>query len=268
MSIYVLVHGSWHGAWCWYKVAARLRAARHTVIVPDMPGHGRDWHPPGSLTMQDYVDTLTAILDAAAEPVVLVVHSRNGIVASQAAEARPDRIRKLVYLASYLAPIGDTPALAQSRDGWARDPDSLLWARQGVVVDRKGGWDMLKRDVFREALYADCSEDDIALAYALLTPEPRGPNSPTETPLRTTAGNFGRIPRIYIELTQDRAVSWGAQKRMYQATPCERVLTIEASHSAYFSQPDQLAKQILVAGDDWIDADTEARAPIRPPLGA
>jgi hypothetical protein len=55
---------------------------------------------------------------------------------------------------------------------------------------------------------------------------------------------------------------------MDQATPCERVLTIEASHSAYFSQPDQLAKQILVAGDDWIDADTEARAPIRPPLGA
>jgi hypothetical protein len=56
--------------------------------------------------------------------------------------------------------------------------------------------------------------------------------------------------------------------RMDQATPCERVLTIEASHSAYFSQPDQLTKQILVTGDDWVDADTEARAPIRPPLGA
>ena len=55
---------------------------------------------------------------------------------------------------------------------------------------------------------------------------------------------------------------------MYQATPCERVLTIEASHSAYFSQPDQLAKQILIAGDDWIDADMEARQPIRPPLAA
>jgi hypothetical protein len=54
---------------------------------------------------------------------------------------------------------------------------------------------------------------------------------------------------------------------MYQATPCGRVLTIEASHSAYFSQPDQLTKQILVASDDWIDADTEARAPIRPPFG-
>ena len=268
MSTYVLIHGSWHGAWCWYKVTARLRASRHTVIVPDMPGHGRDWRPPGGLTMQHYVDTLTNIVDAATEPVVLVVHSRNGIVASQAAEARPDRIRKLVYLASYLPPIGDTPPLGQSRDGWARDPDSLLWARQGVVVNREGGWDMLKREIYREALYADCSEDDIALAYALLTPEARGPNSPTETPLRTTAGNFGRIPRIYIELTQDRAVTWAAQKRMYEATPCERVLTIEASHSAYFSQPDQLTKHILAAGDDWIDDDIEARQPIQPPIGA
>jgi pimeloyl-ACP methyl ester carboxylesterase len=266
MSTYVLVHGSWHGAWCWYKVTARLRSHGHTVIVPDMPGHGRDWRAPGSLTMQDYVDTLTTILDQASEPVVLVVHSRNGIVASLAAEARPDRIRKLVYLASYLAPIGDTPPLAKSRDGWARDPESLLWARQGVVVNREGGWDMLKREIYRDALYADCSEDDIALAYALLTPEARGPNSPTETPLRTTVENFGRVRRVYIELTQDRAVTWGAQKRMYGATPCERVLTIEASHSAYFSQPDQLTKQILIAGDDWGGSDTEAKAPIQPPI--
>jgi len=268
MSTYVLVHGSWHGAWCWYKITARLRAAGHTVIVPDMPGHGRDWRPPGRLTMADYVGTLTTILDAAAEPVVLVVHSRNGIVAAQAAEARPDRIRKLVYLASYLPPIGDTPALAQSRDTWARDPDSLLWARQGVAVDREGGWDMIKREIYRDALYADCSEDDVALAYALLTPEARGPKSPTETPLHTTPENFGRIPRIYIELTQDRAVTREAQKRMYQATPCERVLSIEASHSAYFSQPDQLTRQILVAGDDWIDTDTDARAPVQPPIAA
>ncbi len=252
MSNYLLIHGSWHGAWCWYKITARLEAAGHTVIVPDMPSHGRDWTPPGQVTMQDYVDTITRILDAAAEPVVLVVHSRNGIVAAQAAEARPEKIRTLVYLASYLPPIGDTAPLGQSRgEGqWAHDPDSLLWAKQSVDINREAGWDMLQRRAFREALYADCLDDDVALAYALLTPEPRGPDSPTETPIRTTQENFGRIPRVYIELTQDRAVSWRAQKRMYEATPCARVLTIDASHSAYFSQPDQLAKHILTAGGD------------------
>ena len=109
---------------------------------------------------------------------------------------------------------------------------------------------MLQRQAFREALYADYLDDDVVLAFALLTPEPRGPLSPTETPIRTTQENFGRIPGVYIELTQDRAVSWRAQKRMYEATPCARVLTIDASHSAYFSQPDQLTKHILTAGGD------------------
>jgi pimeloyl-ACP methyl ester carboxylesterase len=249
MSTYLLIHGSWHGAWCWYKISTRLQAAGHTVVVPDMPGHGRDWTSPGQVTMQDYVSTITKILDAAAEPVVLVVHSRNGIVATQAAEARPEKIRMLVYLAAYLPPIGDTVSMAEGRtDGWSRNPESLLGPY--MVVDREAGWDMLGREGFREALYADCADEDVALAYALLTPEPLGPHSPTMTPIRTTLENFGRIPRVYIELTQDRAVSWPAQKRMFEATPCQRVLTMHASHSAYFSQPDQLTKHILTAGGD------------------
>ena len=267
MSTYVLVHGSWHGAWCWYKITARLRIPRPHRHRLDMPGHGRDWRAPGSLTMQDYVDTLTAILDRASEPVVLVVHSRNGIVASLAAEGRPDRIRKLVYLASYLAPIGDTPPLAKSRDGWAGDPKSLLWARQGVVVNREGGWDMLKREIYRDALDADCSEDDIALAYALLTPEARGPNSPTETPLRTDGGKFRpRTRHLHRADPGPRRHLGCPEAHVSGHSCCERVLTIEASHSAYFSQPDQLARQILIAGDDWVDSDTEAKAPVQPPI--
>ena len=67
---------------------------------------------------------------------------------------------------------------------WAHDPESLLWARQSVDINREAGWDMLQRQAFREALYADCLDDDVALAYALLTPEPRGPLSPTESPIR------------------------------------------------------------------------------------
>ncbi len=43
MSTYVLIHGSWHGAWCWYKIIPLLAQAGHTAIVLDLPGHGRDW---------------------------------------------------------------------------------------------------------------------------------------------------------------------------------------------------------------------------------
>jgi len=243
----MLIHGSWHAAWCWYKITARLEGAGHTVVVPDLPGHGRDWTPPGQVTMQDYVNAITQILDAAVEPVVLVVHSRNGIVATQAAEERPEKIRTLVYLAAYLPPVGDAMPLALSKDGWARNSESL--SLPVTEVNLEAGWDMLQRHAFREVLYADCPDEDVALACALLTPEPRGPNSPSISPDRTTPEKFGRIPRFYIELTEDKAVSWEAQKRMYTTTPC-RVLSINSSHSAYFSQPDQLTKHILTAGGD------------------
>jgi pimeloyl-ACP methyl ester carboxylesterase len=63
MSTYILVHGSWHGAWCWYKIIPRLRTAGHKVVALDMPGHSRDWRPPGRITMQDFVDTITRALD-------------------------------------------------------------------------------------------------------------------------------------------------------------------------------------------------------------
>lgn len=251
MSTYVLIHGSWHAAWCWYKITARLKAAGHKVIVPDMPGHGRDWTPPGEITMRDFVDVITGILDAEDGPVVLVVHSRNGIVASQAAEERPEKIRMMVYLAAYLPTIGEAPPLAVSKDGWARNSESLSLAH--TDVDLGAGWDMLQRESFREVLYADCQDEDVELAYALLTREPRGPQSPTNSPIRTTPERFGRIPKVYIELTQDQAVSWPAQKRMYEATPCDRVFTIHSSHSAYFSQPDQLTRHILTAGGDLMD---------------
>jgi pimeloyl-ACP methyl ester carboxylesterase len=53
MSTYVLIHGSWHGAWCWHKIIPRLEAAGHKVIAPDMPRHGRDLRAPGPITMRN-----------------------------------------------------------------------------------------------------------------------------------------------------------------------------------------------------------------------
>ncbi len=122
---------------------------------------------------------------------------------TQAAEERPDKVQTLVYLAAFLIPNGATIlplALTHS--------DSLIVPN--LDVDQEAGWDMLRPEAFRTALYADCSEDDVALASALLTPEPSGP---TNTPIRTTDERFGRIPRVYIELLQDRAVSPAAQKK-------------------------------------------------------
>lgn len=241
MATFVLIHGSWHGAWCWHKIVSRLEAAGHRALAPDMPAHGRDWCTPGEIALDDYVARVGGTLDTVDDPVVIVAHSRGGIVASQAAERYPDRVRALVYLAAFLLPDG-----ARVLEYGGADQDSMI--APNLIVNMEEGWDMLKREAFRPALYADCSDDDVALCDMLLTPEPM---QPTLTPLQLTADRFGSVPRCFIELLQDRAVSLTLQRRMHAEMPCERVMSIDASHSAYFSQPDILTEHLLSVLPDY-----------------
>jgi pimeloyl-ACP methyl ester carboxylesterase len=234
MSTYVLVHGSWHGAWCWYKITPLLEQAGHKVVALDLPGHGRDWTPVRDVSMQSYVDSVCKVLDAQREPVILVGHSRGGIVISQTAEHRPEKIRTLVYLAAFLIPNGE--AMLPTALG---DTESLI--ASNLTVNEEQGWHMLKEEAYQQALYADCSEEDVALARTLLTPEP---NAPVATPLRTTNENFGRIPRVYIECLQDRGVSLALQRKMYAAMPCQKVISLNTSHSSFLTAPRELVSNL------------------------
>jgi len=103
---YVLVHSAWLGAWQWQQVAKTLETAGHTVITPDLAGHGSDKTPANDITMETYVNQLLAILDGQPEKVVLVGHSFNGITVSRMAELRPKKIDRLVYLTAFLLPNG------------------------------------------------------------------------------------------------------------------------------------------------------------------
>src|SRR5258708_26771291 len=104
MSTYLLIHGAWHGAWCWRNVIPQLTWTGHTVIAPDLPGHGDDLTPLACVTLESYVQAVTNLLDALPleEQVILVGHSFGGIVISQVAEERPERIQCLVYLSALL----------------------------------------------------------------------------------------------------------------------------------------------------------------------
>jgi len=234
MSTYVLIHGSWHGAWCWYKIIPLLQQAGHQVIALDLPGHGRDWTAPREVSLQRYVESVCNVLDAQAESVILVGHSRGGIVISQTAEHRSDKIRTLVYLAAFLIPTGET-LMTTARS----DPDSLIISN--TVVNQEQGSTMLKAEAFRDALYGDCSQEDIVLATALLTPEPIAPSA---TPLSLSEEHFGRIPRVYIETLQDKGVTPALQKKMYTVSPCQQIISMDTSHSPFLSQPQQLASHL------------------------
>lgn len=234
MGKFVLIHGSWHAAWCWYKVIPLLERAGHQATALDLPGHGRDRTAARDVSMQSYVDSVCSFLDAQPEPVILVGHSRGGIVISQTAECRPDKVRSLVYLAAFLIPNGQAMLPTALSDS-----ESLIVSN--LIVDEQQGHHMLAAEVFREALYADCSDEDVALANLLLTPEP---NAPVATPLQLSDGNFGRVERVYIETLRDKGVTPGLQKKMYTATPCRRVISMQTSHSPFLSAPQQLVDHL------------------------
>ena len=235
MTTYILVHGSLHGAWCWDKVVPLLKQAGHQVVANDLPGMGSDNTPLTDVSLQSWTDALCDLIDQAPEPVVLVGHSRGGLNISQAAEQRPDKIKMLVYLCAFLLRNGETVA------GFALSSPDSQFANNIVVAD-DGVSATLNEESVRELFFADCSDEDADRASSLLSPEPLAPLS---TPVSITDANYGRVPRVYIETLEDKAVLPSLQKQMYEALPCERVLSMSTSHSPFLSAPEELVKHLL-----------------------
>lgn len=235
MSTYVLVHGSWHGGWCWFKVVARLESAGHRVLAPDLPSLGIDKTPIADVSLRTWAESIGRLVAAQTEPVVLVGHSRGGIVISEVAEAMPEKIARLVYVCAFLLRDGESLVEAAQEDR-----TSVLLGNLIPSEDQRAA--TLRAEVIADAFYGECSDQDVALARALLAPEAM---APLATPLHLTAERFGRVPRVYIECLRDRAVPPALQKRMYAAQPCERVITLDTDHSPFFSRPDELVRHLL-----------------------
>lgn len=233
---FLLVHGAWHGAWCWYRVKAFLERGGDRVTAVDLPGHGIDRTPPEAVTLADYTGRVVQALDAAGEPVVLVGHSLGGIAVSRAAEARPSAVAKLVYLAAFLLPDGVAAVQVA-----AADADSRL-AGHVVFADRSGDGvpDVLDfdRGIARDAFYGRSPAADVALAGLLLAPTPLAPQI---TPVRVGAAWAG-VRRFYVRTTKDHAVSPASQAAMLAKVPVEKVFTLRSDHSPFFSAPEKLAK--------------------------
>jgi pimeloyl-ACP methyl ester carboxylesterase len=235
MSTFVLVHGAWHGRWAWDKVVPLLEEAGHKVEAPDLPGLGDDETPVREVSLQSYADRVCQVIDRQSEPVILVGHSMGGIVISQAAEQCPEKIEMLVYLSGFLLPSGTSLVeLSQS------DTDSI--ATQNLVVNEAEGVVMVREEAIREAFYGDCSEEDVVWAKARLMPQPL---APLVTPVRTTKENFGRIPRVYIECLRDRGITPSTQRKMYTSLPCERIISMDTSHSPFLSAPKELVSHLV-----------------------
>jgi pimeloyl-ACP methyl ester carboxylesterase len=132
MATFVLVHGAWHGSWCWQRVRSALRKLGHEVFTPTLTGVGERSH----LLAQD-VDLETHTLDVInlirweeLSDVVLCGHSYGGMVVTGVADRIPQRIRSLVFLDAFVPENGQSLAdfvpvdTEQLVDGWKCPPIS------------------------------------------------------------------------------------------------------------------------------------------------
>ncbi len=211
-----------------------MEQAGHEVVALDLPGHGEDHTPAAEVTMESYTGRVVEVLDAQSEPVVLVGHSLSGTVISQAAESRPEKVEKLIYVCALLLPNGKSVSESSQED-------SELVILNSVEVQQDQGRIIITEEGMKEALYHDCPEEDFERARHLISPQPLAPFA---TPLEVTEDNFGSVRRTYIHTTQDRAISPARQERMYTELPCEKVVSMATGHLPFFAAPEELAEHL------------------------
>jgi pimeloyl-ACP methyl ester carboxylesterase len=239
MATFVLIHGSWHGGWCFDAVKALLEAAGHHVIAPDLPGMGGDDAALAAITLQGWADFAADLCrQAPSRPVILAGHSRGGLVVSQTAETAPEAIDALVYICAMMLPDGISRAEFKTLE--EANP-----AFDGLITPTPGGHGTVITGSDPGAVFAQISPPDaVAAAMARLLSEPHGPRSEK---LHLSAARWGSLPRTYVECTQDRTIPLSSQRRMQAMSPGARVVTLDADHSPFLSRPQELAQALIAA---------------------
>lgn len=239
MATFVLIHGAWHGGWCWERIVPLLVREGHRVFAPDLPGMGADRRQHGSDPLGDWTDFAVKLATSADEPVTLVGHSLGGVVISEVAERVPSVVHRLVYLTAFLLQSGQSLA-----DVANRYPDvGPARAFRPAEVD---GEVTVDPDQAIGIFYNETPALEARAAVDRLVAQPLAAFT---KPVTLSAERFGRVPRVYVEATDDRAISLEMQRDMQALLPCEPVITIKCDHSPFYSAVPDLAEALLSLAD-------------------
>ena len=169
----------------------------------------------------------------------MCIRDRGGLTSTQSAEYRPDKIKALVYLTALLLGNGEAMRPVESRDpgavksGLERD----VWTVSDDLATIA-----FNEDSLRDRFYNDCTDDDFAWARTMLVPQPSGPLMDR---IETTAENYGRVAKVYIECELDGALLLPYQREMQGNVPCDRIITMNTSHSPFLSAPKELVNHLV-----------------------
>ena len=240
MATFVLVHGAWHGGWCWSKVAPLLRRTGAEVYAPTLSGLGERAHL-AELVDQTQVDLELHIQDVTRlmeyeelDDVVLVGHAYAGMVITGVAEVWPERLSHLVYINGVIPADGESMADQLIP---VRGPDFAAWVRDHI----KRGEGYLPPPASPEELGRRWGIPDAAdreWMFDRVTPQPAaamaGPVSIGNPAARDIPRSFIGGEEAGFQPVADRAreAGWG----MYH---------LDSGHDPMVSHPRELAEILL-----------------------
>ena len=224
---FVLVHGAWHGGWCWRHVAARLRARGHQVYTPTLTGLGERAHLLDSNTgLSTCIADIAAVIDAEElQHVVLVGHSFAGPVITGVADRMPERLKQLVYLDALVVQHGQSALSLFSAD---------VQQERSRTIDEQG----LRMAIPSPEKFGVIAPAQQAWLMRRLTPHPL--KAYTE-PLMLQHPVGNGLPKTYIAVTDPWYPPLAALRDWVRAQPDWQWRELAAGHDAMVTSPEALA---------------------------
>jgi len=229
---YVLVHGAWHGGWCWKKILPLLRAAGHDVHAPTLTGLGYLAHVAGThINLETHVQDILMYLEMEdLHDVVLVGHSYAGMVITGVADRVPSRLRSMIYVDAFLPESGKAMI------------DYTAAERRAAFI--REGLDFGMSNPLPLHLFGLTSPRDIAWVA------PRLVKQSFQTffqPIRLFNNAHLRLPRTYVYCTDRSTGSFDQFAAKLRNDPGWKFFEIKTGHDAMITAPEELAKIIVEA---------------------
>lgn len=230
---FVLVHGAWHGGWCWQRVASRLRAAGHVVYTPTLTGLADRRHLLSpQVNLDTHIQDITQLIDAEElTQVVLVGHSYAGIIISGVADRLPKPLSHLVYLDALLLENGRSIFSSFSKDVVAQRLQAIRETGAGVGAVA----------AFPPSAFGVHDAADAAWVARRLTPQPVGTYL---QPLILEAPLGNGVPKTYIDCTREPMANLAAGKARVRQDSSWTLRSLDTGHDAMVTAPAELARML------------------------
>jgi len=234
MQAFVLVHGGWHGGWCWHRVAERLRARGHRVYTPTLTGLGEREHLfTPQVGLETHVQDVLAVLRfEQLRDLVLVGHSYGGAIITLVADHDPAPLRALVYVDALIPEHGQR--------GW----DGFPPERQQAMRAGAQALDGLRVPPPDPAIWGITDSEDLAWARARVTPHP----IKTMFDAPVIIGRWQHVPlKHYVLAGAHRGPRFVNHHAAVSRQAGWTTAMIDGGHDLMVTHPDELTQELLAA---------------------